>query len=274
MTNRSHNAFSLVELSIVLVILGLLVGGVLAGQSLIRASELRSVSTDYAKYITAMQAFRDKYFTIPGDMNNAQSFWGVAHATAATCGTTTTSDARTCNGNGNGLIDLYDGSYATSNEYFRFWQHLANAGLIEGQYSGIEGSSGNAGHGVGGLNVPRSKMPNAIWYVRDVGTRSGHSELFDGVYANSFMFGGQSSIGQPGILGTHALKPEEAWNIDQKNDDGMPATGRITPSIRTGCSVKADGTALTTSAGDAALMNAAYALATSTNQCTLIFRRL
>lgn len=59
-------AFSLVELSIVLVILGLLTGGILAGQSLIRAAELRAVSTEYSRYITATQSFRDKYFAVPG----------------------------------------------------------------------------------------------------------------------------------------------------------------------------------------------------------------
>mgnify|MGYP001100732306 CR=1 FL=1 len=66
--------FSLVELSIVLVILGLLVGGILGGKSLIKAAELRSISTEQAQWNTAIKAFRDKYFMLPGDMNNATSF--------------------------------------------------------------------------------------------------------------------------------------------------------------------------------------------------------
>jgi prepilin-type N-terminal cleavage/methylation domain-containing protein len=86
-TARDQSAFSLVELSIVLVILGLLVGGVLMGQSLIRAAELRRVVTDYNKYTTAVQSFRDKYFALPGDMTNAQNFWGVQDPTPATCRT-------------------------------------------------------------------------------------------------------------------------------------------------------------------------------------------
>ena len=68
--------FSLVELSIVLVILGLLTGGILAGQNLIRASELRSVSTQINQLNTAFMTFRDTYFALPGDMRNAQDFWG------------------------------------------------------------------------------------------------------------------------------------------------------------------------------------------------------
>ena len=67
-------AFSLVELSIVLVILGLLVGTVLTGKSLIRASELRSVVSQFQAFHAAHNAFKDKYFSIAGDMNNATQF--------------------------------------------------------------------------------------------------------------------------------------------------------------------------------------------------------
>ena len=80
--NQRH-AFSLVELSIVLVILGLLVGGVLSGQSLIRAAQLRSVTTQFANYRAAVFTFRDKYFALPGDMANASAFWGSAGGTGA-----------------------------------------------------------------------------------------------------------------------------------------------------------------------------------------------
>ena len=128
--HQKQSAFSLVELAIVLVILGLLAGGVLSGQSLIRAAELRSISTDYNRYTTAVASFRDKYFALPGDMPNAIDFWTAAHATPATCIDTPSTDKKTCNGDNNGKIDLSAGS----NEPFRFWQHLTNAGLIEGSY--------------------------------------------------------------------------------------------------------------------------------------------
>ena len=78
------------------VILGLLVGGILAGQSLIRASELRAVTTEFTKYQTALNSFRDKYFAYPGDMTNATSFW-------PSCGTTALTTAEGCNGNGDGI---------------------------------------------------------------------------------------------------------------------------------------------------------------------------
>lgn len=98
--------FSLVELSIVLVILGLLTGGILAGQSLIRAAELRSVITTTDRYQAAVYSFRDKYFALPGDMRNATSFWGDQATGPSACADAGITDGTpgTCNGNGDGLI--------------------------------------------------------------------------------------------------------------------------------------------------------------------------
>ncbi|MGB1539971.1 MAG: prepilin-type N-terminal cleavage/methylation domain-containing protein, partial [Rickettsiales bacterium] len=56
-----NRGFSLVELSIVLVILGLLTGGILGGQSLIRAAEMRAIATEYDAWKTAVNVFKDKY---------------------------------------------------------------------------------------------------------------------------------------------------------------------------------------------------------------------
>lgn len=93
--------FSLVELSIVLVILGLLTGGILAGQSLIRAAELRSYITDVQRYPAAVNAFKDKYFAYPGDMANATKFWGALGGDGtgndAACQALSASGLPTCN---------------------------------------------------------------------------------------------------------------------------------------------------------------------------------
>jgi prepilin-type N-terminal cleavage/methylation domain-containing protein len=251
-----HRGFSLVELSIVMVILGLLVGGVLSGQSLIRAAELRAISTEYSRYYTAVQAFKDKYFAVPGDMSNAQSFWGVAHATAATCNTTPSTSALTCNGDGNGRINNSMGS----NEQFRFWQHLANAGLIEGNYNGVQGAGGSD-EAVIGTNVPRSKLSNAGWSIYYSANDPGNADVFANDFQNFFTFGGFVATG---YTGNRVLKPEEAWNIDTKVDDGKPGMGRVIVRYIQECTNATGQTDITTT----------YKLTNTANQCALYYPRV
>lgn len=262
-------AFSLVELSIVLVIIGLLAGGVLSGQSLIRASQLRTVITQYEQYKTAISTFRDKYFALPGDMSNAVDFWGPADATPA-CWTTPSTSKATCNGDGNGLISDGNGNPATggiagsptSNEAFRAWQHLANAGLIEGQYDGV--SHLTTIHGATEENSPVGKLANTLWYVGYWSPVSGGGlDRFDGEYGRYFQFGtktaAQSASGP-------TLKPEEMWNLDKKIDDGKPGTGFIVPrKLLDQCTM--------TSVGGADLA-VEYRLSNQNVVCAVIFRQL
>jgi prepilin-type N-terminal cleavage/methylation domain-containing protein len=213
-----YNGFTLVELSIVLVILGLLVGGVLTGQSLIRAAELRSVTTQYNGYLTAVNSFKDKYFALPGDMTNAQSFWGVAHATPATCVTTVGTGTQTCNGNGDGQIYPSTGS----DEWFRSWQHLASAGLIEGTYTGVVGSGGT--NNVTTANAPRGRLGSSLWFLAS-DQYAGAAYFPVAVARNNFRLGGATTTSWNSNA---ILKPEELWNIDTKMDDGKPGTGSVT----------------------------------------------
>lgn len=205
------------------MILGLLVGGVLSGQSLIRAAELRSVGTEYSRYFTAIQSFRDKYFALPGDMTNATSFWGAAHATPATCLTTVGTGTQTCNGNGDGLM-AYAAAASEYGEIFTGWQHLASAGLIEGSYTGRSGSTTPYNANIG-TNTPRSKISNTGWSFYLIGNFAGNSEVYAANYGNTLAFG--TKYGATELTDGSALKPEEAWNIDTKLDDGKPGTGRI-----------------------------------------------
>tara|TARA_B100001179_G_C18581548_1_gene400200 strand:+ start:720 stop:1466 length:747 start_codon:yes stop_codon:yes gene_type:complete len=208
-----RHGFSLVELSIVLVILGLLTGGILTGQSLIRAAEIRSVTTEFQRYQTAMMSFRDKYFALPGDMRNAQSFWGIAASCPGTY-TTPSSDATTCNGTGDGLISW--------NETWRAWQHLAAAGLVEGTYTGVPGTSDNT-YGLAGTNMPKSKLSgNVGWVLNGKGNVSGSVWAFDGNYGNVWLLGWAGGV-DTGV----DLKAEEVWNIDTKVDDGKPGLGMV-----------------------------------------------
>jgi prepilin-type N-terminal cleavage/methylation domain-containing protein len=210
-----RRAFSLVELSIVLVILGLLVGGILSGQALIRAAELRSVATDLSKYQTALYTFRDKYFAIPGDMVNATSFWGTATVCPGGTG------SGTCNGNGDGIITNVSGNIYES---IRAWQHLVNAGLIEGNYTGAWS------YIVIGTNVPKSKVSPAGFGIISFGPTYGSAYCPDLCWPNqsaalALEFGTANSVFD--TPRTAAIKAEDAWNIDTKLDDGKPYMGSI-----------------------------------------------
>ncbi len=232
--------FSLVELAIVLVILGLLTGGILAGRALIRASELRSVTREYEQFRTATHTFRDKYLALPGDMPNAETFWGTAATSNADCQLfDSTGVTATCNGNGDGRTH---GAWR-GNERFRFWHHLANAGLIEGSYSGIEGSSGNGAHSAY-ANSGRSKLDGGLWaatYFDHSGGGSG-SSTFAVNYGHSFLLGKEMNISAPTAP---LMRTEELWNIDTKIDDGLPAQGRIWSARVSGCTTASNATDFT-----------------------------
>lgn len=217
-----RHGFSLVELSIVLVILGLLTGGILAGQNLIRAAELRSVTTEYSKWATAINTFKGKYFALPGDMKNAEEFWGTASATCPSAGPGY--DVGTCNGDGDGKIELAFAGFEYS-EIFSFWQHLALAGLIEGTYIGKSGFN-DAADVDPGENVPRSKLNNGLWSVLYIGPITNSNFVYyEGSYDNHLMLGGfKVSIS---TADAEILKTDEAWGIDKKMDDGKPGLGKV-----------------------------------------------
>lgn len=261
----NQNAFSLVELSIVLVILGLLTGGILAGQNLIRAAELRSVITQYEQYRTAIHTFNGKYFALPGDMRNATDFWGVIGT--GTCLTGSGTGTQTCNGDGDGIINGTNGGLAEANQFnerFMAWQHLANAGLIEGTYTGVAGSGGGS-DAVIGINVPKSRISNGGWSFNYPGNASGSNMVFDGSYGNCLLVGGDP--GGNNATFSPLFTPEETWNIDTKMDDGRPALGKIRVRDRVNCAVASDGAALTTSVGDAAKLDAKYNLTDTSPRC-------
>ena len=216
------SAFSLVELSIVLVILGLLTGGILGGQALIRAAEIRSVSAEHQRYIAAAQTFRDKYFAVPGDMTNATAFWGDNNSQCPNAAIANGTPG-TCNGNGNGLLDFGSVAGGTA-EFAQFWNQLAYAGLVEGNYTGLS-CPANSYCATIGTDSPRSKLSNAGWSASSYPNGyAGDASTFAGSWGNALFFGAPHPLN--GALNP-ILKPEEAWNIDTKADDGRPGTGKI-----------------------------------------------
>lgn len=119
----ASGGFSLVELSVVLIILGLLVGGILAGRNLIHAAEINGTMADMERYVTAYQTFRMKYGCIPGDCHNAEDYFPSVNPPIE-------------NGDGSGLINCESGGSpecdAPTNEHVMAVRSLHRAGLISG----------------------------------------------------------------------------------------------------------------------------------------------
>lgn len=255
-----RKGFSLVELSIVLVILGLLVGGILAGQSLIRASELRAVGTESSRYRTAFLAFRDKYFAVPGDMLTATSVWGDDNTNCPDAAIANGTPG-TCNGNGDGNIDK-PAAASTTGENYQAWKQLALAGLIEGTYTGIVGSGG-VFNMIPSINTPSSKLGGGSWYVY-WRNNTGGALFLQTTYNNVLQFGAVSANNENYAA---AITPTEAWNIDTKLDDGQPGYGKV---IAINWSNTCTSSTVAPSANTK--LDAYYRLDDNTLRCALAFR--
>lgn len=264
---EQQKGFTLIELSIVLVIVALLAGGVLVGQDLIEAAENRRMVTQIEEYQAITYAFRMKYNGLPGDLKNATTFWGNAHtgSSGGECNnnvTDTGTGTQTCNGTGNKKI----GASTSEERYerFRYWQHLSNAGLIEDTYTGVNDVAG-ASDATVNVNIPsfvKEDAGSVIQYLPN--TMANHGHYFDGFYGQMFLI-----IGSPpnNINYTPVFKPMTTLNIDTKLDDGAPGTGNIrafksTSTITPGCTTTDDSS------------TALYSIASSDKLCALIIRNI
>lgn len=222
------SGMTLIELAIVLIVIGLLAGGIMIGKDLLVSHRLQTAIHEVEKFKIAINSFKSKYDYLPGDLPNATHYWG-ADSNCPTTATNTVPKKETCNGNGNGTIgnfteaDPADQS-ATYYEWYRAWQHLANAGLIPGQYSGVTGSV-NYEDEVEGINVPMLDHNGAGVTLMYFVSFAGDIGYYPATYRHRLMVGWED-LGT-GAMTKFAFTPREAYFIDSKLDDGMPGGGTI-----------------------------------------------
>src|SRR5476651_2427646 len=126
---RKQSGFTLIEIAIVLVIIGLLLGGVLKGQELITAARVRNLAAQIDGVKIAYLGFQDRYRALPGDYADAQAATNIPGAAgSATKGCT---NAGTC---ANGKIDPTAGA---DTESILAWHQLSRSGFITGNYDGL-----------------------------------------------------------------------------------------------------------------------------------------
>ncbi len=200
---NNKKGFTLVELSIVLVIIGLLIGGILAAQSMIETTKIQAFTRQVGQFDAAVVNFGDKFGGLPGDTS---AFAVVAGATQ-----------------NNGIVEAAAAGTLTS-EAAAFWNHLTLSGLKREEGSGNYGTAGIAV----GTDFPRAKIGssgNGVLAFGE-GTPSVLANLASA--ANMYIVADCSEMTTTTLDCKSGLSGSQAIAIDAKMDDGVGTTGNVT----------------------------------------------
>ncbi len=208
--DKKQAGFTLVELAVVMIIIGLLIGGVLKGQELIANAQVASTVSQIKGVDAAVSTFRDTYSAVPGDMINAAGAAGrLPNCTAAPC----------VNGNGDGRLGvLPNAAGANAGESLAFWAHLNAADLVAGVQNVNTATFGQAlpASPVGGGLVAGFTNTGAIAGQTSAANPRG------GLYVVL-----RSQPGAPAAAANAAITTTQAARIDRKMDDGSPNGGTV-----------------------------------------------
>lgn len=200
MRTTPQAGFTLIELAIVLVIIGLLIGGIIMGQELLTSARVRNLLAQQDGVKTAYYGFLDRFGSPPGDYARANTtIPGIDDATAG-CGLPSPNSG---NGNGNQRIDVANG------EFILAWEHLSRAGLLSGSYR----CSGNTT--VDSTSVPVNAYGQYLQLV------------FDNNYANA------RGTGEHNLKTGSQVPSNILGEADRKVDDGNALQGNFRGSSYT-----------------------------------------
>lgn len=217
------SGFTLVELSIVLVIIGLLIGGVLVGRDLIESAAIRAQVQQIQEFNTATYTFKTKYNCLPGDCLNAAPLGLFSSGMDGTTG----------KGDGNGVLQDYHLSttcpYIVGEELV-YWRHLSETGLIKASLGNTLVSGGAVATDALTIDqvaqvLPISKINNAIAIAAyGVGSENYYELWYPLPRAPALPYMIQTTGNYSHTAG---VTPIQAAAIDTKIDNGAPLTGFV-----------------------------------------------
>ena len=187
---QQQKGFTLVEIAIVLVIIGLLLGGILKGQELINSARVRNLADSTSGIQAAYFGFIDRYRRVPGD-------WDVTTAGQAIGGTINTG------GNNNGRLD----NSASWMEPNALWEHLSKAGFINGSYTGGGGAEPSTSNSA----APFNPFNSAIVMAR----------------SNNYLDVTSTPTTRLHLIVGRGTPVDIARELDTKLDDSVPTTGNL-----------------------------------------------
>jgi prepilin-type N-terminal cleavage/methylation domain-containing protein len=202
----SSKGFTLVELAIVLMIIGLLIGGILKGQELITNARIASSQTQVKAISAALITFQDSYGVLPGDITNP----GTRLPSCAT-------SFCTMAGNGNGMIGTVSNYH--NDELNASWLHMNAAGLLSGINADASWTSASTGFFVATAPMPKFKMAGRVQMLYLGANWNYLAQLSNsaGYYLHSIANVDDEPTIQCGLIARY----------DIKFDDGLPNTGSV-----------------------------------------------